>query len=107
MRFVRVTHRGQRADFAFAAEATPDQLPLLEAVSDWYERGAIAMIPGYDQGESPSATITVTNPKDGAVNVLAYPIGASVSLFNGDEEELRGTCVRYSPGPSVELGIEI
>lgn len=104
---VRVEHRGQRLDFAAPSEVTGDELPLLSAVSDWYERGSVAQVPGHEQGETPSATITLDNHGNQSAVMLAYPVGAKVSIFEDGEEKLRGQCVRFALGPSIELSVEV
>jgi hypothetical protein len=106
---VRVNHRGQQTDFVAPvdAPANPVALPLLVAVSDWYERGCIDQINGHQQGESPSATVTLSNPQGATHAALAYPLGATVTIFDGPETLIAGQCVRYSLGPVVELSIEL
>lgn len=105
---VRVEHRGQRIDFVRPADAQQaDSTALLIGVSDWFERGCIDQIAGHQQGESPSASISINNPQGQAANLLAYPLGATVTVLENDEPVLQGQCVRYSPGPVIELSIEV
>ena len=104
---VRVEHRGQRIDFVRPNIQQADSTGLLVGVSDWFERACIDQIAGYQQGESPSASITVNNPANQAAVLLAYPLGATVTILENDQPTLQGRCVRYSPGPVVELSIEV
>lgn len=106
---VRIEHRGQRTDCVAPTEAAanPAALPLLVAISDWFERGCIDQINGHQQGESPSATITLSNPQGSAAQALDYPLGARVTIFDGAETLLEAQCIRYSVGPNIELSIEV
>lgn len=104
---VRVEHRGQRIDFVRPNVQQADSTPLLVGVSDWFERACIDQIAGYSQGESPSASISINNPNGQAASLLRYPLGATVTVLENNEPVLQGQCVRYSPGPVIELSIEV
>jgi len=106
-RIVRVEHRGQRTDFARPNVVDATTMPLLRGVSDWYERACVPQIPGYEQGESISATVELDNSGGLAAAALAYPLGATVSIIDNGETTLTAQCVRYSVGPVIELGIEV
>lgn len=80
---------------------------MLVAISDWYERGSVAQVAGHEQGETPSATVTLDNKGDRTTALLAYPVGAKVTIYEDDTEKLRGTCVRFTLGPSIDLSVEI
>jgi len=107
LRIVRVEHRGQRIDFARPNVVDAERLPLLRDVSDWYERGSIPQVIGYEQGESISATVALDNSGGLAFAALAYPLGATVTIIDDGETVLTAQCVRYSVGPVIELGIEV
>lgn len=107
MLWVRVEHRGQRVDFARPSQASGEQVPALAAVSDWYERGSVAQVAGHERGETPSATVTLDNAGGETAAMLAYPVGARVTIFEDEVEKVRGTCVRYSLGPTVDVVVEI
>lgn len=104
---VRVEHRGQRVDFVAPGVQQADSAPLLDGVSDWFERACIDQIAGYQQGESPSASISLKNPDGEAARLLAYPLGATVTILENQSPVLIGRCVRYSLGPVIELSIEV
>lgn len=104
---VRVEHRGQRSDFVRPNVRQADSTPLLIGVSDWFERACVDQIAGYQQGESPSASISISNPNGEAARLLAYPLGATVTVLENAEAILQGRCVRYSPGPVIEISIEV
>lgn len=105
---VRIEHRGQRIDLVRVADTQQaNSTALLLHVSDYFERACVDQIAGYQQGESPSASISINNPNGEAARLLAYPLGATVTIMENDQPTLQGRCVRYSPGPVVELSIEV
>lgn len=104
---VRVEHRGQRVDLTTPNVVNATSMGLLRDVGDWFERGCCDQIKGYEQGESPSATISIDNSGGLAAAALAYPLGATVTILEDDEPVLIAQAVRYSLGPVIELSLEV
>ena len=103
---VRLTHRGQVVRLAPPNTPDADVLPMLQSVSDWYERSCCDQIAGYEQGETPSATIEVNNAGGLAQAAMAYPLGARCEILRSGEAVLAGEVTRYSVGPVIELTVE-
>lgn len=107
MRRLVIQSRGQEIVFSFADDRGPGLAPLLISVVDWYERACVTQVPGFDQGESPSTTVTISNEGGAAARMLDYPLDAVAIIRDDASDVLVGRVVRYSLGPVIELSIEV
>jgi hypothetical protein len=103
---VRLAHRGQTIRLVDSNVVNADTLPFLKKVSDWFEQSCVDQIPGYQQGETPSAIIEVGNGGGLARAALAYPLHARCQIMRNGEAVLAGDITRLSLGSSIELTME-
>ena len=104
---VIISHRGQTLTLVSANVQTPGTEPWLKGVSDWVEKACVTQAPGYEQGESPSATVEIDNAGGLAAAALDYPLGALVVIQQDGEGVFVGTLSRYSLGAVIEIGLEV
>lgn len=104
---VRIDSRGQRVRLHPPNAPGADVYPFLDGVSDWYEQACVDQVPGFEQGETPTATVVVNNAGGLADAVLDYPLNAIATIVRDGEDVLTGIVHRYTGGQKPELTIEV